>query len=37
MKLLILIAIFIVIVGGSIFADYQWRRWIARQRNNHDR
>jgi hypothetical protein len=36
MKLILIIVIFVFIVAGSIIADYQWRRWMARQRHNHD-
>ncbi len=31
MKLLFGI-LFIAIVAGSIYADYRWKRWMARQR-----
>lgn len=33
---LILIAVFVLVVAASIFADYKWRRWMANQRRNHD-
>lgn len=29
-----LIAAAILIVAGSIFADYKWRNWIARHRRD---
>jgi len=29
-----LIVAAIVIVAGSIFADYKWRSWMARQRRD---
>jgi len=33
---LALIVVVILVVAGSIFADYKWRRWMANQRRNHD-
>jgi hypothetical protein len=32
---IVLIAAVILIVGASLFADYKWRQWLAR--NRHDR
>ena len=32
--MIFLIAAAILIVAGSIFADYKWRRWIARHRRD---
>ena len=29
-----LIAVAILIIAGSIFADYKWRHWIARYRRD---
>jgi hypothetical protein len=29
-----LIAVAILIIAGSIFADYKWRHWIARNRRD---
>ncbi|WP_260795673.1 hypothetical protein [Occallatibacter riparius] len=29
---LILIVVAVVVIGGSIFADYKWRRWVASRR-----
>ncbi len=29
---LVLGFVFVVIVAGSIYADYRWKRWIAKQR-----
>lgn len=31
-----LIAAAILIVAGSIFADYKWRSWMARNRRDRD-
>ncbi len=33
---IILIIIVILIVGASLFADYKWRQWLARNRHDHD-
>lgn len=35
MKLLLIVAI-ILVVAGSIFADYKWRNWMARNRRHRD-
>ncbi len=32
--MIFLIAAAILIVAGSIFADYKWRHWIARHRRD---
>lgn len=29
-----LIVVSILIIAGSIFADYKWRQWIARDRRD---
>ena len=34
MKIVLIVAV-ILIVGASLFADYKWRQWLAR--NRHDR
>jgi hypothetical protein len=31
-----LIVAVILIVGASLFADYKWRQWLARNRRNRD-
>jgi hypothetical protein len=33
---IILVIIVILIVGASLFADYKWRRWLARNRRGRD-
>lgn len=33
MKVFLFVAA-ILIVAGSIFADYKWRHWVARQRRD---
>jgi len=35
MKILLLIAV-LLIIAGSLFADYKWRRWIAERRRDRD-
>jgi hypothetical protein len=35
MKLLLAIAA-ILLVGGSLYADYKWRQWIARRKSQRD-
>jgi hypothetical protein len=33
----VFLAIFVVlIIGGSLFADYKWRQWMAARRREHD-
>jgi hypothetical protein len=34
---IILIVAVILIVGASLFADYKWRQWLARNRRDRDR
>jgi hypothetical protein len=36
MKLTLVIVV-LLIVAGSIYADYRWRRWIDARRRDHDR
>ena len=36
MKIVLIIAV-ILVVAASFFADYKWRRWLARNRHNRDR
>jgi hypothetical protein len=26
----------VVVVGGSLFADYMWRKWMAERRRNRE-
>jgi hypothetical protein len=33
---LILIVVAVVVIGGSIFVDYKWRRWMSSQRTERD-
>jgi hypothetical protein len=33
---LILIVVAVVVIGGSVFADYRWRRWMASRRAERD-
>jgi hypothetical protein len=35
MKIVLIITV-ILVVGGSFFADYKWRQWLARNRRNRD-
>ena len=34
MKIILAVIAFIVI-GGSLFADYKWRQWMAARRRDH--
>ena len=36
MRLILLLAA-LLIVAGSFYADYRWKRWIARQRDERER
>jgi hypothetical protein len=36
LKLLLILVIFFV-VAGSFLADYRWKRWIAKQREQRER
>lgn len=36
MKLLLAIVV-VLLVAGSLYADYKWRRWMAARKNEHDR
>lgn len=36
MKLLVA-SIVIVLVAGSVYADYKWRRWMAARKAEHER
>jgi hypothetical protein len=29
---IVLLIVVVVLVGGSIFADYKWRQWMAARR-----
>jgi hypothetical protein len=33
----ILIFVALLVVAGSFYADYRWKRWIARQREERER
>jgi len=33
---IILIIIVVLIVAASLFADYKWRQWLARNRQDRD-
>jgi hypothetical protein len=35
MKALLVIVV-IVVIAGSLFADYKWRQWIAARRHDRD-
>jgi len=34
---ILLVIVAIVIIAGSIFADYKWRQWMARHQRDRDR
>jgi hypothetical protein len=34
---LILLLAGLLVVAGSFYADYRWKRWIARQRDERER
>ncbi len=36
MKLLLTLVV-LIIVAGSFYADYRWKRWIAKQREQRER
>jgi len=36
MKILLAILV-ILLVAGSLLADFSWRRWMAQRRQEHDR
>jgi hypothetical protein len=36
MRIVLIIAVSVV-VAASFFADYKWRRWLARNRQDRDR
>lgn len=33
---IILIILCVLIVGGSLLADYKWRQWMATRRREHE-
>ena len=33
---IVLIVLGILVVGGSLFADYKWRQWMASRRRERD-
>jgi len=35
MKILLII-VAVLIIAGSVFADYKWRQWMAARRREHD-
>jgi len=36
MKLLLAIIV-LILIAGSIYADYRWKKWIAARKQEHDR
>jgi hypothetical protein len=34
--MLVVIVVAVIVIAGSIWADYRWRRWMAERRNNRD-
>jgi len=34
---LLLILVALIVVAGSFYADYRWKRWLARQREERER
>jgi hypothetical protein len=32
---LILAVVAVVVIAGSVFADYKWRQWMAARRRDH--
>jgi hypothetical protein len=32
----VLVIVVVLIVAASLFADYKWRQWLARNRNGRD-
>jgi hypothetical protein len=36
LKLLLTLAV-LIIVAGSFYADYRWKRWMAKQREQRER
>jgi hypothetical protein len=32
---IVLVILVILVVAGSVFADYMWRRWMADRRRDH--
>ncbi len=35
MKLLLAI-VAVILIAGSLYADYKWRRWVAARRRDHE-
>lgn len=35
--MIVLVVLAIVVIAGSIWADYRWRRWMAERRRDRDR
>ena len=35
--MLVLVVLGAVVIAGSIWADYRWRRWMAQRRSERDR
>jgi hypothetical protein len=33
---IVLILLAVVIIGGSLLADYKWRQWMAKRRREQD-
>jgi hypothetical protein len=34
---LVLIIVVVVVIAGSVFADWKWRQWMAARRREHER
>jgi hypothetical protein len=32
---IVLVIVVLLVVAGSVFADYMWRRWMADRRRDH--
>ena len=33
---IILAAVVVLVIAGSLFADYKWRQWMAARRREHE-
>ena len=33
---IVLVILAVLFIGGSLFADYKWRQWMAARRRDHD-
>jgi hypothetical protein len=36
MKLLLAVIV-LILIAGSVYADYRWKKWIAARKQEHDR